>query len=346
MRYHTLGRTGLVVSELALGAGNFGERWGYGADPEEAHRMFAGYVDAGGNFLDTADGYQFGQSEELLCQFVGARRNDFVIASKFTAGTAPDDGFGVTGNSRKSMMQAVEGSLRRLRTDRLDLYWAHYPDNRTPVDEIMRGFEDLVRAGKILYAGLSDFPAWRAARAATLAELRGWAPLAGVQIEYSLVERTPDREILPMARAFGLGVLAWGVLGGGLLSGKYRRGEQGRADTFKLFVHHESTQQKRNILDSLDAIARETGGTPGQVAIAWALSRQITPILGPRSRAQLDDNLGALRIQLTPDHLHQLDAASAVPLGFPHEMLANETQRKMATDARLRALAPPSFPVL
>lgn len=346
MRYHMFGRTGLVVSELALGGGNFGMRWGYGAVADEARSMFHGYLDAGGNFLDTADGYQFGESEQLISEFVGSRRDEFVLASKYTAGTTADAGFGTTGNSRKNMMQSVEGSLRRLKTDRIDIYWAHFPDNRTPVDEIARGFEDLVRAGKVIYAGLSDFPAWRVARAATLAELRGWAPLSGIQIEYSLVERTADRELLPMGQAFGLGVTAWGVLGGGLLSGKYRRGEQGRADTFKLFVHDERAPQNTRILDAAEEVAKELGASAGQVAIAWVLARGITPILGPRSRAQLDENLGALAVKLSPDQLQRLDLASAVPLGFPHEMIASEQARKRAEDPQLQRLDSPAVAVI
>ncbi len=234
MRYRNLAaQAGLVVSEYALGGGNFGQAWGYGAHADEARGMYRRYVEAGGNFLDTADVYQFGESEQLIREFVGGARDDFVIASKYTGGPKAGAGLGTTGNSRKSMLQAVEGSLRRLGTDRIDLYFAHYPDGRTEVDEVMRGFEDLVAAGKVLYCGLSNFPAWRVARAATLAELRGWTPLVALQTEYSLVERSSDRELLPVAEAFGMGLVAWGVLGGGLLSGKYRRGEGGRAQTPK-----------------------------------------------------------------------------------------------------------------
>jgi aryl-alcohol dehydrogenase-like predicted oxidoreductase len=346
MRYHMFGRTGLVVSEVALGGGNFGMRWGYGAAADEARSMFRGYIEAGGNFLDTADGYQFGESEQLMSEFVGSQRDDFVLATKYTAGTTAEAGFGATGNSRKNMMQSVEGSLRRLKTDRIDIYWAHFPDNRTPVDEIARGFEDLVRAGKIIYAGLSDFPAWRVTRAVTLAELRGWAPISGIQIEYSLVERTPERELLPMAHAFGLGVTAWGVLGGGLLSGKYRRGEQGRADTFKAFVHDERTAQNSAVLDAAEAIAKEVGATTGQVTIAWACQKGVTPILGPRTRAQLDENLGSLAVHLSRDQVQRLDVASAISLGFPHEMLASEQARKRAVDRRLQLLDPPASAVI
>lgn len=346
MRYEVFGRhSGLVVSEFALGTGNFGRQWGYSADPEEAQRIFQGYVDAGGNFIDTADGYQFGQSETLIGEFAASCRDNFVLASKYTDGSAPNGGFGVTGNSRKNMVQSVECSLRRLKSDRIDLYWVHYPDGLTSIEEIIRGFEDLVRTGKIIYAGLSNFPAWRVARATTIAELRGWAPILGVQTEYSLVERTSDRELLPMAQALGLGVVAWGVLGGGLLSGKYRCGEQGRADTFKLFVHNEGTVQKTAVLDTILAVGKEIGATPGQVAIAWVRKKGITPILGPRSREQLDENLGALSLTLTADHVRHLDEVSAVALGSPHEVLSAEFERRRTEDPRLQKLDLPKLPV-
>ena len=202
MRYRLFGRgTGLRVSELALGAGTFGTRWGYGAQPADAKRILDAYLDAGGNFIDTADGYQFGEAEELLGQFLPGRRNDIVLATKFTRGAAPKPGLTTVGNSRRVMIDAVEASLKRLQTDRIDLLWVHMPDAVTSSEEIMRGLDDLVRAGKVVYLGFSDFPAWRVARAATIAELRGWAPLAGIQVEYSLAERTPDRELLPMAQA-------------------------------------------------------------------------------------------------------------------------------------------------
>lgn len=322
MRYRVFGRrTGLRVSELALGCGMFGTRWGYGAEPGEARRIFDGYAEAGGNFLDTADAYQLGESESLVGEFVAPNRDDFVIATKYTLGAAAEGGISVTGNSRKNMVQSVEASLKRLRTDRIDLYWVHMPDGATPIEEIVRGLDDLVSAGKIIYAGLSDFPAWRVASAATIAELRGWAPIVGQQIEYSLVERTPDRELLPMAQALGLGTVAWSPLGGGLLTGKYRRGEVGRAVTWKNLIHEENSPQRTAILDALHAVAEETDTNPGRVAIAWVASRGLIPIVGPRTRAQLDDNLRASAVRLTAEQQRRLDEVSAVPLGFPHEML-------------------------
>jgi aryl-alcohol dehydrogenase-like predicted oxidoreductase len=235
------GDSGLRISEFALGAGTFGTAWGYGSDPNEARRVFDRYAERGGNFIDTADFYQFGESERLVGDFVGSNRDDFVLATKFSLGPCVQPSLMTTGNSRKVMIRAVEESLARLKTDRIDLLWVHMPDGVTPIEEIVRGLDNLVRAGKVIYTGLSDFPAWRVARAATICELRGWAPLVGLQIEYSLVERTADRELLPMARVLGLGTVAWSPLGGGLLTGKYRRGEEGRATSFKSLIHAEDT---------------------------------------------------------------------------------------------------------
>jgi aryl-alcohol dehydrogenase-like predicted oxidoreductase len=329
MRYKLFGKgTGLRVSELALGCGMFGMRWGYGAEPEEARRIFDLYIEAGGNFIDTADGYQLGQSEELLGAFMPGHRDDLVVATKFTLGADPKGGLLRVGNSRKAMMHSVEASLRRLKTDRIDLLWAHMTDGVTSSEELMRGLDDLVRSGKVLYAGLSDFPAWRVARAATIAELRGWAPLIGLQVEYSLVERTPDRELLPMAKALGLGTVGWSPLGGGLLTGKYRRGEEGRATTFARLVHTESDAAKTAAVDALLAVAEEAGVSPIVAALAWVSSRGVIPIIGPRSAAHVRDHLAAADVDLSAGQLARLDAASAVSLGFPHDLLAEEAQRQ------------------
>ncbi|BDI28510.1 oxidoreductase [Capsulimonas corticalis] len=323
MRYQIFGRrTGLRVSELSLGCGTFGTTWGYGAEPAEARRIFDSYVEAGGNFFDTADAYQSGESERLLGEFIAANRDDFVVATKYTMAIAPGAGISVTGNSRKNMVRAVEASLKRLNTDRIDLYWVHHADEVTPMDEIMRGLDDLVRAGKILYIGLSDFPAWRTAYAATLADMRGWAPLAGQQIEYSLVERTPERDLLPMAQAFGLGTVAWSPLGGGLLTGKYRSGDKDARSGSNLaaLLHVENDARKTATLDALETVAEEIGFDPGQTAIAWVLAKGHIPILGPRTQAQLAGNLGAVNVTLSADQIQRLDDASAISLGFPHEL--------------------------
>lgn len=328
MRYKLFGRgTGLRVSEFALGCGLFGTRWGYGAEAPDAKRMLDAYLDADGNFIDTADGYQLGESEELLGGFLNGRRNDVVLATKFTASSVARPSLTAVGNSRRVMIDAVEASLKRLKTDRIDLLWVHMPDGVTSTDEIMRGLDDLVRSGKVVYIGLSDFPAWRVARAATIAELRGWAPLVGIQIEYSLVERTPDRELLPMAQALGLGIAGWSPLGGGLLTGKYRRGEAGRKETFQRLIHSEDDPRKTATLDALLDIAKERDVTPAQLALAWATSRGVVPILGPRTVEQLIDTLGAAGLEPTPEELQRLDEASRIPLGFPFDMLAEDAQR-------------------
>ncbi|GAA5081783.1 aldo/keto reductase [Lysobacter panacisoli] len=322
MRYRIFGNTGLRVSTLALGTGNFGKGWGYGSDQDEARRIYTTYREAGGNFIDTADQYQFGQSEAMLGEFIAGERDDIVLATKVSLGDAPDAGLQRSGNSRKAMLRSVEASLKRLNTDRVDLLWVHMPDGVTPMDEIARGLDDLVRSGKILYAGLSDFPAWRIATAVTLAEARGWSPVAAVQLEYSLVERSAERELLPMSAGFNLGTVAWSPLGGGLLTGKYRRGETGRAQGLGVVIHDESDARKTATVDAVLAIADEIGASPGQVAIAWVLAKGILPIIGPRTHEQLIDNLASLDVKLSTEHLQRLDAVSAIKLGFPHDVVA------------------------
>ncbi|HEY5833858.1 aldo/keto reductase [Streptomyces sp.] len=345
MRYTTFGRrTGLRVSQYALGTGNFGTGWGAGAEPDEARRMFDRFAEAGGNFLDTADNYQFGESEKLLGQFIGADRGDFVLATKFTNGAVPQPGLSRSGNSRKNMRHSVEASLQRLGTDYIDLLWVHFPDDLTPIEEILRGLDDLVSQGKILHAALSNFPAWRVSRAATLADLKNWAPVAGIQVEYSLVERTADRELLPMAESLGLGTALWSPLGGGLLTGKYRGSAEGRLSDLNILVHTENSDQKTAIVDTVLAIAEETGATPAQVSVAWINERAARaatshiPIIGPRKLSQLDDYLGALDVVLTPEQYARLSEVSAVPLGVPHEASAGVRDAVQGGDASLFAV--------
>jgi aryl-alcohol dehydrogenase-like predicted oxidoreductase len=322
MRYHLLGsHTGLRVSELVLGTGTFGTRWGHGASFDESGRILARYLDAGGNFIDTADSYQFGESEEWLGRLIGKNRPELILATKYTMGAAPQSTLAGSGNSRKNMIASVDASLKRLNTDYIDLYWVHFSDGMTPGDEILRGLDDLSRAGKILYAGLSDFPAWRVSRMATLAELRNQLPVAALQVEHSLVQRTTEHDLLPMANALGLGVVAWSPLGGGMLTGKYRTGDTGRAQGLggKVF-QAENSPQRTAILDTVIAIATEHGVTPGQVAIAWVAARGPLPIIGPRTVSQLVDNLAALDLVLSTDDLGRLDAVSALDPIFPHSL--------------------------
>jgi aryl-alcohol dehydrogenase-like predicted oxidoreductase len=346
MRHRVFGRhTGLRVSELILGAGMFGTRWGHGGDSEESRRIFDGYLDAGG-ILDTSDSYQFGESEALLGEFIRPVRDDLIVATKYTQSADPKGGLSVTGNSRKAMIRSLEQSLKRLGTDRIDLYWVHMPDGVTPVDEIARGLDDVVRAGKVLYVGMSDSPAWRTSAAAMLAELRGWTPVAAQQVEYSLVQRTPEGELLPMAAAFGLATVAWSPLGGGVLTGKYRRRETGRQTALggRLF-HPEDTPQKSAILDTLEAVADENGSNVGRVAIAWVAAKGAIPIIGPRTRAQLDDNLASIEVLLSADQIRRLDEASAIPLGFPHDMLATPAYQDRIAGGKRALLDLPAMPV-
>ncbi len=336
MRYRIFGeRSGLRVSELVLGAGMFGTGWGYGAQPNEVRSILQGYAAMGGNFIDTADNYQYGESEKLVGEFVAPSRNDYVIASKFTRGAVANPALAALGANRKAMVQAVEDSLRRLKTDRIDIYFAHMDDGVTPMDEIVRGLDDLVRAGKIIYGGLSNFPAWRVAIAATIADLRGWTPIATLQAEYNLLERTAERELLPMAEGLGLGVMGWSPLAGGLLTGKYRNGGvTGRATALKSSVRHNDPEKNAPVLDTLFAIADEIGANPGQVAIAWVSAKGVLPVIGPRTRPQLEDNLASAALKLSEEHIRRLDEITAISLGYPHDLTGSVAQRAIMTGNR------------
>lgn len=346
MRYKLFGRTGLRVSELILGTLNFGRRWQHGATLDEAGRMLDVYGERGGNFIDTSDSYQWGESEEYLGQLLQDRRNAYVLATKFSQWATPDASILTTGNSRKAMVSSLEASLKRLNTDRIDLYWVHYPDEVTPMEEIIRGLEDLIRTGKILYGGLSNFPAWRTARAATLADLRGYAPLAGIQVEHSLLRRSMEHEFLPMARAMDIGIATWSPLGGGVLTGKYRNGAKGRREAFGGlgFVPETNAEQSEIITTTLD-VARENDATPSQVAIAWSASRGGHPIIGPRTMEQLQDNLGALELRLTPEHLTRLDTVSQPEKVVPFTMIDTEGCRQRISGGNFDRLVLPLRPV-
>ncbi|GAA0463406.1 aldo/keto reductase [Streptomyces sp. NPDC046215] len=314
MRYTLFGRTGLRVSELALGTMTFG----WGADKDAAGRILATYAEAGGNFLDTADIYAEGASETILGELLQGRRERFVLASKYACTTRKGD-VNAAGNHRRKLVESVEASLDRLRTDRLDVLWVHARDNFTPVEEVMRSLDDLVRSGKVLYVGVSDWPAWEIAQANTLADLRGWTSFAGSQLRYSLLERTPERELLPQARAFDQAVLAWSPLAGGKLTGKYRVGGTGRLGDGDGGTGGQEEATLTAVLD----IAREGGWSPAQVALAWLRGRpgNIVPIIGATREEQLADNLAAVGVELAPEAVARLDEVSAVPLGFPHDFL-------------------------
>ncbi|CCI37145.1 MAG: aldo/keto reductase [Microcystis sp.] len=328
MRYKLLGNSGLRVSELCLGTMTFGEDWGWGSDKEESRAVFQAFAEAGGNFLDTANIYTNGTSETLVGEFVKGDREKWVIATKYSLNTRPGD-VNACGNHRKNLFQAVEASLKRLGTDYIDLLWLHIWDSLTPIEEVMRAFDDLVRMGKVLYIGISDSPAWIVSQANTLATLRGWTPFIGLQIEYSLKERTPERELLPMAKALNIGVTAWSPLGGGVLTGKYNQphpvdGRLSMTDQpFQIF------DRDLKIAETVLEIAREIGKSPAQVALNWLRNRPnpIIPIIGARKLSQLQDNLACVDFNLTGEQLQRLDNISAISLGFPHELLASQFVR-------------------
>ncbi len=328
MRYKLLGNSGLRVSELCLGTMTFGEDWGWGSDKEESRAVFQAFAEAGGNFLDTANLYTNGTSETLVGEFVKGDREKWVIATKYSLNTRPGD-VNACGNHRKNLFQAVEASLKRLGTDYIDLLWLHLWDSLTPIEEVMRAFDDLVRMGKVLYIGISDSPAWIVSQGNTLATLRGWTPFIGLQIEYSLKERTPERELLPMAKALNIGVTAWSPLGGGVLTGKYNQpnpvdGRLSMTDQpFQIF------DRDLKITETVLEIAREIEKSPAQVALNWLRNRPnaVIPIIGARKLSQLQDNLACVDFNLTGEQLQRLDNISAISLGFPHELLASQFVR-------------------
>ncbi|RJF91682.1 aldo/keto reductase [Noviherbaspirillum saxi] len=325
MRYRLLGRSGLRVSELAYGVMNFGMKaWGT-MDADVCGDLYRLYRDAGGNFIDTANEvYGEGRSEEFLGKLVAGHRDEVVIGTKYSLHVPGTRNANIAGNHRKSMMRSVERSLRRLDTDYIDILWMHGWDMMTPVDEIMRGFEDLVRQGKILHAGVSNTPAWLVAQANTMAELRGWTPFVGLQVEYNLAERDVEHELLPMAQSLGLGVLAYSPLASGILSGKYNTNTevgQRRLDISKIMKKVD--ERSLNIADMLMKVAREIGRPASQVALNWLRAqRGVIPLIGARTVAQLEDNLGCLEFSIDEAHLQALSQASAREQPYPQSFIA------------------------
>lgn len=324
--YITLGHSGLRVSPLCLGAMTFGKEWGWGSEPAEAARILDRYVDQGGNFIDTANGYTKGHSEAIIGDHLAhdrKKRDRVVIATKFTTNMFMGDPNG-GGASRKAVLAQCEESLRRLRTDYIDLYWLHAWDRTTPIEETMRALDTLVQQGKVRYLGFSDTPAWKVAQAQTMALLRGWAPLVALQIEYSLLQRTVEGELVPMARELGLGITPWGPLRGGALSGKYRRADQGKHEAGRgARVTNYLDDRTFDILEIAQNIAEELGTTVPRVALAWVQGRPgvASTIIGARTLEQLDDNVGALAVKLTQEHVERLDRATKPTLPFPVDML-------------------------
>jgi aryl-alcohol dehydrogenase-like predicted oxidoreductase len=316
MRYKLFGASGLRVSELFLGAMTFGEQGGVGAPPEECRRILDAYADAGGNVIDTAINYRGGASEEILGEVLDGRRDRFVLSTKYTVTRDREDP-NAAGNHRKNLRLSLETSLRRLRTDYIDVYWVHMWDRHTPAEETMRALDEQVRAGKILYTGISDTPAWLISRANTLATWHDWTAFTGVQAPYSLLQRDIERELLPMAEALGLTVAAWSPLADGILSGKFtatsaaRNGA--RIDPATL------SQRQLAVAATVQELAADLGATPAQVAIAWTRTRSpaIHPIIGARRLDQLLDNLGAADLELPAEAVTRLDATAELDPGFP-----------------------------
>src|SRR5881396_3204702 len=311
MRFRLLGNSGLRVSELALGTMTFGDDWGWGAAKDEARKVYDAFREAGGNFIDTANIYTNGTSESFLGEFLKGHRESVVLATKYT-NAAPGRDPNAAGNHRKNMMQAVEASLKRLQTDYIDLYWVHIWDQITPVEEVMRGLDDLVRAGKVLYTDISDAPAWWIAQANTLASLRGWSPFIGLQIEYSLIERTVERELIPMAKALNIGVTAWSPLAGGVLTGKYhgqassdQKGEQARLSNEMMKDFLPEQHRADRVVAAVKSVADEAGRSLAQVALAWLRLRPVPviPIIGARKLSQLQDNLASFELTLSSDQV-------------------------------------------
>jgi len=332
MRYKLLGKSGLRVSELCLGTMTFGEEWGFGADKDESKKVFDAFVEAGGTFIDTANKYTNGTSEKFVGEFMRSDRDKFVLATKYTLSMDPEDP-NSSGNHRKNMVQSVEASLTRLGTEYIDLLWVHALDPMTPVEEFMRALDDLVSAGKVFYVGISDAPAWIVSQANTLAELRGWSPFVGLQIKYNLLDRTPERDLLPMAKAFDIGVTPWSPLGGGVLTGKYNRENSdpkryGPEDPFGKMMLND---RNLSIAAKVQQIAADIERTPSQIALRWLIEQRdrgvIIPIIGARSHAQLIENLKCLEFEMGAQHLEALENISEIELGFPHDFLEYEEVR-------------------
>jgi len=325
MKYKLLGRSGLKVSELCLGTMGFGTENGWGADKDTSFAIMDEFANAGGNFLDTANVYKLGTSEKIIGDYISHHDRDyFALATKYTLKdntTNPN----ASGNNRKNMMRSVEESLKRLKTDFIDVLHLHIWDDITPIDEVLRGLDDLIRQGKVNYAAISDTPAWVVAKGNTLAELMGWSQFIALQVEYSLIQRTPERELIPMAKHFGMTVTPWAPLGGGALTGKYLRGEQGRIKPESNRLNERSESITRVVM----AVADELGIPPGNVALEWTRKQGFSciPIVGATKVEQLQDNLKTIDVVLSDEQLKRLDEISAIPLGFPGDFFKEEGVR-------------------
>lgn len=322
MKYKLLGRSGLKVSELCLGTMGFGTEAGWGATQAQSFEILEAFGNAGGNFLDTANVYKLGTSEKIIGDFVaGTDRDYWVIATKYTLHdnkTNPN----ASGNNRKNMMRSVEHSLKRLRTDFIDVFYLHIWDDLTPMDEILRGLDDLVRQGKVNYIAISDTPAWQVSKGQTMAELMGWSQFVALQVEYSLLQRTPERDLIPMANHYNMTVTPWAPLAGGALTGKYLRNDPGRIKAGS----NRLNERAQNITETVVAIAAELGVEPSHVALQWTRQQGFAciPIVGATKLSQLEENLRLGNLTLSTDQLARLDAVSRIDLGFPGEFFKEE----------------------
>jgi aryl-alcohol dehydrogenase-like predicted oxidoreductase len=342
VRYKLLGKSGLRVSELCLGTMTFGEDWGWGASHDESRQMFETFVGAGGNFIDTANGYTDGSSEKIVGELIAQERERFVVATKYTfpshmSGNKNPNG---SGNHRKNLIQSLEGSLKRLNTDYVDLFWLHAWDFTTPIEEVMRALDDMVRQGKVMYVGISDTPAWIVSQANTMAQYCGWTPFVALQIEYSLIERTPERDLLPMAQAFEMAVTPWSPLAGGVLAGKYNQQNGNGQSTSR---GQKIPERSLKIAEVVNQIAQESGHSSSQIALAWIRAQGSTmiPIIGARKLSQLQDNLACLEIAITSEQIKRLNEVSQIELGFPHNFLGSDMMHERLFSGMYDALDNP-----
>jgi len=331
--YRLLGNSGLRVSPLALGTMTFGMDWGWGAPQDECRKMFDHYVSLGGNFIDTSINYTNGTAEAYVGEFAKGRRDELVIATKYTLNTRRGDP-NAGGTHRKNLMQSLEASLKRLQTDYIDLYFVHVWDFLSPVEEVMRALDDAVRAGKVLYIAISDAPAWKIAQANTLATLRGWTPFIGLQARYNLIDRTAERDLIPMAREFNIAVMPWAALASGALTGKHNpiaAAETNRSESLRGDWALGDSQRNRSIAEEVQRMANEIGRSPAQVAINWLMQQQgvTAPVLGARTLSQLEDNLSAIDFVLPVEHVKRLTDISETDPGFPHNFITADTLRNL-----------------
>jgi aryl-alcohol dehydrogenase-like predicted oxidoreductase len=343
MRYKLLGKSGLRVSELCLGTMTFGEDWGWGSSQDESRQIFETFVEAGGNFIDTANMYTNGSSEKIVGELIAKDRERFVLATKYSLPNRMMSNEGNpngSGNHRKNLIQSLEGSLKRLNTDYIDLFWLHAWDFTTPVEEIMRALDDMVRQGKVMYIGISDAPAWIVSQANTLAYYHGWTSFVALQIEYSLIERTPERDLMPMAHAFEMAVTPWSPLAGGVLSGKYNQQNEQKQSSSR---GQEISGRSLKIAEVVGQVAEEIGHSSPQVALAWlrAQSSSVIPIIGASKLSQFKDNLGCIELTIPSEQLKRLNEVSQIELGFPHSFIESDMIHKMLFGGTYEAIDNP-----